>query len=226
MSAVTYELLYFKNACARSESIKAVFTLAGVDFKLSLYDFEGDWASIKSETPLGQVPVLRVHDAATDAVVVQLSDSQAIERFLAKRFGVLNIDADDDVALAQLTARRNDLESVLYSFWDIYFSPKELNESPALISVYNSAAENLVLFHEKLLAANHGGNGHYFGTKITVADIALTHLVLYTRSAGHGAPFAPEKAPLINKVADAVVNSAELSDFYKGFAKRLAEYKF
>ncbi|KAI8866382.1 hypothetical protein GQ42DRAFT_158801 [Ramicandelaber brevisporus] len=92
--------------------------------------------------------------------------------------------------------------------------------------VDSPSSDHLVQYHEKVLAANNGGNGHYFGSKITVADIALANLVLYTRAAGNGAPFTPEKAPLINKVVDAVTASAELKEFYNGFAARLAEYKF
>ncbi|KAI8865975.1 hypothetical protein GQ42DRAFT_173163, partial [Ramicandelaber brevisporus] len=125
---------------------------------------------------------------------------------------------------AQLAARRSDIEGVLVLFWNIYFGPKELEGNAAIAALYTDGAEHLVQYHEKVLAANNGGNGHYFGSKITVADIALANLVLYTRAAGHGAPFTPEKAPLINKVVDAVTASAELKQFYNGFAARLAEF--
>ncbi|KAI8871406.1 hypothetical protein GQ42DRAFT_162050, partial [Ramicandelaber brevisporus] len=89
---VKYDLLYWKDINGRGEVIKAIFALANVEYTYTDVQL-ADWMVVKATTPLGHIPVLRIIDADTGETVDQLAESGAIERWLAKRFGVLNLPA-------------------------------------------------------------------------------------------------------------------------------------
>lgn len=60
-----------------------VFAAAGQPYEDDrIAGFEA-WKTIKPTTPLGQVPVLEIHDGSN---VIKLSQSITIARFLAKRY--------------------------------------------------------------------------------------------------------------------------------------------
>ncbi|KAI8871392.1 hypothetical protein GQ42DRAFT_162036 [Ramicandelaber brevisporus] len=235
---VKYDLLYWKDINGRGEVIKAIFALANVDYTYTDVQL-ADWLAVKATTPLGHVPVLRIIDADTGETVDQLAESGAIERWLAKRLGVLNLpaldndaknnNADLDTQLAKLEAIRADIEFALNRFWEYHNPLNGCDQSDRARDNLASTFQSLVTHHERILAANSSdgaGNGHYFGTKITAVDLALVNLVKYARHVRNAGAFEPDSAPLINKVVDAVTASPELRDYYADFDARLAQRTF
>ncbi|KAI8872614.1 hypothetical protein GQ42DRAFT_161147 [Ramicandelaber brevisporus] len=254
---VKYDLLYWKDINGRGEVIKAIFALANVDYTYTDVQL-ADWLAVKATTPLGHVPVLRIIDADTGETLDQLAESGAIERWLAKHFGVLNLPALDsdaahnsaannsadaahndadldtpssklDTQLAKLEAIRADIEFASNRFWEYHNPLNGCDQSDRARDNLASTFQSLVTHHERILAANSSdgaGNGHYFGTKITTADLALVNLVKYARHIRNADAFEPDSAPLINKVVDAVTASPELRDYYIDFDARLAQRTF
>ena len=55
-SSTVYGLHYF-NARGRAEGIRLIFAQAGQKFEDHRYTYE-EWAKLKSQMPLGQIPVL------------------------------------------------------------------------------------------------------------------------------------------------------------------------
>lgn len=70
----SYTLNYF-NARGRAELTRLVFAAAGVEFTDKRVEF-ADWAALKAEAPLGQMPYLEVDG-------VKLPQSCSIARFVA-----------------------------------------------------------------------------------------------------------------------------------------------
>ncbi|KAI8865463.1 hypothetical protein GQ42DRAFT_166047, partial [Ramicandelaber brevisporus] len=192
---VEYEIVYFKGVCGRSETIKALLTLAGAKFSVTGVD-PADWfgnPAIKANTALGHLPLLRVRSSENGELIHEIPDSLAIERFIARRYNLLNVEGEFE--LATLEAVRSDINDVLTAFWMSFFGPPGI-KGEAGQSQFKSQAETLVTFHEKLLAKN-GSNGHYFGSKITIADLAATNMIKYARKMSLAEPFDAEKAPLL-----------------------------
>ncbi|KAI8867157.1 hypothetical protein GQ42DRAFT_164985 [Ramicandelaber brevisporus] len=216
---IKYELVYWKGICGRSEGIRALFAILGIDYTYTGVTF-AEWPEYKPSTKRGQLPMLRIRDAATDELLEEIGESTSIERLLAKRYGIINVDSDEE--LAEIEAARSDMEYVLTRFWDYNVGPDGFAKTEVALGMFNKAATSFASFHEKLLANNSNGNGHYVGDKITIADIGLVIMVKFLRKAGNGDAFTAENAPLINKVVETLTSSNELKEYFVGLDERLA----
>ena len=84
---MVYEIHYF-SVRGRAENTRLICAYGGFEFKNVFHD---DWPARKAETPFGQLPVLK--DTETGFALAQ---SHAIERYLAKKAGL--IPTDDQLA--------------------------------------------------------------------------------------------------------------------------------
>jgi glutathione S-transferase len=80
---VHYKLVYF-NARGLGEPSRYIFAAAGQDYEDFRFERE-DWPKHKPNTPFGQAPVLEITDGSS---TIQISQSAAIARFLANKFGL------------------------------------------------------------------------------------------------------------------------------------------
>eukprot|EP00275_Glaucocystis_incrassata_P001072 EC121704.1.p1 GENE.EC121704.1~~EC121704.1.p1 ORF type:complete len:111 (+),score=7.60 EC121704.1:173-505(+) len=85
------KLVYF-NARGRAEVSRMLFIVAGVEFEDYRFDRE-NWPTLKTQFTYGQVPILEVDG-------VRVAQSQAIERFLARRLGLRGL-SDIDAPLIE-----------------------------------------------------------------------------------------------------------------------------
>ena len=107
----TYKLIYF-NGRGRAEVSRLIFVAAGQKYEDARFERE-QWPSLKSQMPLGQVPVLEVDGT-------KIPQSGSIARFLAKQFqlaGKDNLeqakvdavgDTINDLMMASIPARREE----------------------------------------------------------------------------------------------------------------------
>merc|ERR1711860_489690 len=79
MSKGAYKLTYFDGK-GRGEVARLLFAAGGAKFEDKRIKFE-DWPALKPKTPLGTLPILEVDGKS-------LSQSYAINRFLARKFGL------------------------------------------------------------------------------------------------------------------------------------------
>jgi len=79
-----YKLTYF-NFTALAEPIRWIFKVKNVDFEDERIEM-ADWPNHKSRFPQGQVPSLVIEDGK------ELTQSNAIGRFLGKKFGLVTND--------------------------------------------------------------------------------------------------------------------------------------
>ncbi|KAJ1957868.1 hypothetical protein GGI12_004899 [Dipsacomyces acuminosporus] len=192
----TYTLRYFPIK-ARAETIRALLSFSGATWK----NEHPAWPQEKANQPFGKLPVLI--EAAEDGSEFVLTDSLAIEKYIATKY---SISVDGDIKqLARQDEIRNQIKDIYELLVQYKFGPE--SGRPSVFEKYNVLASAFAKAHESLLTAN-GSNGHYFGNKTTYVDIALyaTLSVLRTISAevmtGADAFFTKENAPEINKVLD------------------------
>ncbi|CAF0855834.1 unnamed protein product [Brachionus calyciflorus] len=79
----TYKFTYF-DIKLRGEFIRFILSYSGAKFDDNRVKPE-DWISLKPKTPFGQLPVLEIKKGSQ---VVEISQSQAIARYLANEFGL------------------------------------------------------------------------------------------------------------------------------------------
>ena len=84
-----YTLHYF-GVRGKGELIRLCFFAAGQPFVDKRYSFE-DWPAIKAEMPLKQMPVLELADGQ------RYCQSLPIARFVAKKFGLMGDDIEDEL---------------------------------------------------------------------------------------------------------------------------------
>jgi len=173
----TYRLHYF-NGRGRGELSRYLFFISGTPYEDIRYALpsrginEGlDFDKAKSEGkfPYGQVPILEVTTYGKTTVIAQ---SHAIERYLARKFGLLG-DGDEEGGV---------IESITEGILDIvqaYFVPRRNpNKEESEKGLKQFFAETLPKhfgFIAKIYENNPHKSGWAVGDKISLADIALFH---------------------------------------------------
>jgi len=158
---VHYKLTYF-NGRGLAETARQIFAYAGVEFEDVRFPHDEERAAFKAfkpKAPFGQVPVLEVDGK-------MLSQSNAINRFLGRQFGLAGANDFEAAQIDALADGLQDMRQKLYP-WHMEKDPakkKELFEK----LVEETLKPGLQRF-EKFLTDN--GHGHFVGSKMSWFDI-------------------------------------------------------
>ncbi|XP_064596196.1 hematopoietic prostaglandin D synthase-like [Liolophura sinensis] len=171
-----YKLIYF-NLRARGEIIRLLFSLAGVPFEDYRVDLDehfnpaAEYAEIKKAAPFGQLPVLEVDGE-------NLAQSHAIERFLAREFG---LDGETSLQKAKVDMWIEGADEILRRVSDNieeHDAKKKAADKNRIMTVVAPAVLGAL---EKTLSLNKGG--FIVGDKLTVADVAFFSVQDWLKSA-------------------------------------------
>ncbi|KAG0321488.1 hypothetical protein BGZ97_011133 [Linnemannia gamsii] len=159
---VVYKILYFK-LHGMAATTRIMLALSGAHWE-SIYP--QDWTNEKLETPFGLMPIL-YETHPTSGQTLEIPESEAIERHLARKFGFWGKDAWEEIAIHVFYCSSKSVLSwyvnkVLLAFPDT--KARELTkfvekEIPAWISQ-----------HEKWLDRSQTP-GFYVGNQLSIADI-------------------------------------------------------
>ncbi|XP_055341437.1 glutathione S-transferase 1-like [Paramacrobiotus metropolitanus] len=144
--ATKYVYHYF-NGQGRGEAVRWIFALAGEDFVDHRID-AAEWPEFRSQTPFGTLPFLEV-----DGKI--LGESLTIQRFLARRFGLVGSNEWEHARVDELVD---------------YVTAK----AEQVREHYLKAAETPLTKLQDMLAQNDKGEGYFVGQAPTWADIAIT----------------------------------------------------
>ncbi|GJJ76804.1 hypothetical protein EMPS_09163 [Entomortierella parvispora] len=160
----SFKLLYF-GLHGRGEMSRTLLAYGGVRYE----EIPLQWPVMKADTRFGCLPVL--YETTSSGTVLQLSESLAIERYLARKFNLLGSNAWEEHLVNEYT---NSTETLSGNFMKICFVSDEVRQKEAEI-FYRDHLTRWVQVHERLLAEEgQKQNGHYVGDKITLADIRTT----------------------------------------------------
>ncbi|KAI8871028.1 hypothetical protein GQ42DRAFT_162293 [Ramicandelaber brevisporus] len=214
---VQYELVYFPGV-GRAEAARALLSLGDAKWKVTNVT-QAEWASYKPTTPLGYLPILREYNPATGEQVLELSESSAIESYLASKVGA---NGTNDKEAALIASIRANFEG-LFTKITATFLIQDAAEKAEAIKKLREPTAYLVAKHEKFLDANHkGGNGHYVGDKLSYADISGFQLVNLAKRFNLEDLVNEENAPLLNKVKIAVATNPGLQGYLQDVVARAA----
>ncbi|KAF9917627.1 hypothetical protein BX616_000403 [Lobosporangium transversale] len=195
----TFKYLYF-GLHGRGELTRRILAFAGAKWE----ELPVDWPSQKESVPFKVLPV--VYEVTSDGTVIELAESQAIERYLAQKFNLYGKNVYEHHKVEQYLSS---IDGVL-----IPFGTKVLNSAENRVEeankIYSNILDKFIAIHEEHLKKN-GSNGHYVGNTTTLADLKLALLVdrlfLLKPKGANEVPLSAEKSPNIWKVYE-TVNSA------------------
>ncbi|KAJ2082643.1 hypothetical protein H4R24_001392 [Coemansia sp. RSA 988] len=125
-----------------------------------------EWPEEKEKQPLGRLPVLI--EKRVDGSELVLSESQTIERFLARTFGFLPMDPGQSAIQEQLRDQQSD---VFYSFFYMTFVHSDEDKKLGR-EKFNDLFTRIVNIYADILKTNSCKN-HLFGDKLSYADMSL-----------------------------------------------------
>ncbi|KAK2156990.1 hypothetical protein LSH36_201g04023 [Paralvinella palmiformis] len=156
-----YKLTYF-NFRARAELARLLFACAGVEFDDERITTIEKWVELKPATPFGQLPLLNVGG-------VQICQSHAIARYLAREFGFAG-KTNLDQARADMVVEC--VADMLDPIQPCYREPDNVKKEQMRRS-YREMLPDFMEKLEKMLENNNNGNEYFVGSELTWADLAV-----------------------------------------------------
>jgi len=166
----TFEVRYFK-LHGMGGNARTILSLAGAKFTNA--DYENDWDVQRPLTPFGLMPVL-TETSADGKTKLQIAESDAIERYLSRKFGLLGGNAFEEVLVNTFVSNSQAL--VLQIFAKIAVVEDLQVRAANLGLLIKDHISPWIRYHEQHLQAN-GANGHYVGNKTTLADVKADYLI-------------------------------------------------
>ncbi|OMJ11942.1 Glutathione S-transferase 4 [Smittium culicis] len=212
-----YELFYLPFH-GRSLTSKILLELSGVNWKLT----HPEWPKEKPNMPYGRLPVLVETDI--DGTKFTLTESRAIEEYLADKFGFYPKDKKQQATCLQYV---NQIFDVMESYVDIVIYTKRtalvvgaeaegLTKKPEecedreqffiakhLENINKTLTSTIAYFlekHEHILS--NSKSGYYIGDSITYADIALFSVFTCLKLRGLETQFSSIKFPHVMKLIE------------------------
>jgi len=184
-----------------AEMSRCILHYAGVEFEDQRITHE-QWPELKSSTPFGQVPVLTVDG-------VQIPQSFAIARFLAKRHGLAG-KTDVEAALLDAVADMNkDFTTEVSPYFMVAAGRREGDKDKLYKEFFQPAVERHFPRLEKLL--KESGSGFYGKSGVSWVDF---HLASALVTAEKFAPDEVKKHPELIAHRDRVHALPQLKNYF------------
>lgn len=164
---VNYKLYYF-NMKGRGELIRLLFAASGQkydDFRIG----QNDWPEYKSKAPFGQAPYLEITNGKKTMI---LSQSVAIARFLARKFGFAG-KGDEEQAMVDMYG--DQISDLLNEFAKYMMEKDETKKQ----EIFQKLQTEIMPFHMKFFEAKLADSktGFFFDSGLTWIDLYLFNLL-------------------------------------------------
>ncbi|KAF8948171.1 hypothetical protein BGZ47_006134 [Haplosporangium gracile] len=204
----TYKVLYF-GIHGRGELTRTLLAYSGAKWE----ELPVDWANQKEHTPFKVLPV--VYETTQDGTILELAESQAIERYLANKYGLYGKNAYEAHKVEQIFSSA---DGVAQAFSQKIIGTAQDKRVEEANKFYVEVLPKFIAIHEAHLVKN-GSNGHYVGNSATLADIKvanlLDRLLLLRPKGADEVPFSAEKTPNLWKVLEKVNSHPTLAAWKK-----------
>ncbi|KAF9998728.1 hypothetical protein BGZ65_005801 [Modicella reniformis] len=178
------------------------------DAKWENFEVNEHWNEQKSETPFGCVPVLHVIKGEK---MVALSEAATVEQYLAKHYGLLGENQYEETLIK--TIHSSSLSTFSEFYASVTWNMPEVHDK-CLQGFKGRTLVNWVKTHERHLIDN-GSNGHYFGDKLTLADIKTANVIDHFALQPEGPELIEiiKTSPVLWKVKETVDNHPKMSKY-------------
>ncbi|KAF8932165.1 hypothetical protein BGZ47_011523 [Haplosporangium gracile] len=159
---VVYRILYFK-LHGMAATARIMLALSGAGWE-SIYP--QDWTNEKHETPFGLMPILyETHPSS--GLTLEIPESEAIERYLARKFGFWGKDAWEETAIHVFYCSSKSVLSLYVNKVLLAFADTKARELGKFVE---KEVPVWIAQHEKWLGRSQTP-GFYVGDLISIADI-------------------------------------------------------
>ncbi|KAG0350589.1 hypothetical protein BG005_009860 [Podila minutissima] len=190
----TFEICYF-GIHGLAHVVRTTLAVSGAKFTSYVPE---DWASEKPKKPFGVMPTLK------ETSVIEIAESDAIARYLARKFGYMGTNAFEETVINQFVSSTN---SVANSIFVKYFSAKDPEaKAEVKAKLLADTIQPWMRNHEQHLADN-GSNGHYLGSALSLADIATAVQISMINGLFGADTITEEKNPALVKVQTNVLST-------------------
>ncbi|KAF9083248.1 hypothetical protein BGX23_011647 [Mortierella sp. AD031] len=167
-----------------------------------------NWMEEKEKTPFGCLPVLYINKGDQEVII---SETLAIENYLAKQFGLLGDNEYEETLIRAFHCSSATLHGVFSN--SVTWNLPEVQEK-TLAAFKARQLVHWVKAHERHLL-NNGDNGHYVGNKLSLADIRTANLIQLFSLQPYGDELIEiiKQAPALWKVKATVENDPKLTEW-------------
>ncbi|KAG0070923.1 hypothetical protein BGZ89_012074 [Linnemannia elongata] len=189
---VVYKILYFK-LHGMAATTRIMLALSGALWE-SIYP--QDWANEKHETPFGLMPIL-YETHLSSYLTLEVPESEAIERYLARKFGFWGRDAWEETAIHVFYCSSKSVLSLYVNKVLLAFPDTKSRE---LAKFVEKEVPGWIVQHEKWLGRSKTP-GFYVGNQLSIADIhSVVCLDRFLTIPECKELFSPEKTPNLFKL--------------------------
>jgi len=161
-----YKLTYF-DSTGRGELSRWIFAYAGQEYE-DVRINKADWPTLKANYPNGKLPILEF-----DGIL--LTQSIAIARFLARRFGLVG---KDDIESAQADSVVDYVLDIINKELFPIVLEQDKEKQTALKEELKVSIHPYLKALERDLKANNNGDGFFVGDQPTWADFIVAYVVV------------------------------------------------
>jgi len=201
-----YDLYYF-GLFGISGTVRTILAVSDANFTSNNPPGDTWKTQYKPRTPFGVMPVLR-ETFADGSLTFLISETDAIERYLSRKFGYFGKTALEDVIISQFQSSTNSLiQKLVYRYLILDKDPelRAANKEKLL----GGPIIDWICIHEKHLSENpvavaakeEHGNGHYVGDSISLADLKTVQLIDMIRALSDKL-ISKDKTPALWKVKE------------------------
>ncbi|KAI1315306.1 hypothetical protein EDD11_000967 [Mortierella claussenii] len=204
----SFKVLYF-GVHARGELIRNILAFVGAKWEELLVD----WSNQKEHTPFKCLPV--VYETSSNGTILELAEAQAIERYLAQKFGLYG---KNDYEHHKVEQYLTSIDGVFLAFGTKVIGAGPDQRAEEANKIYSEVLPKFITVHEEHLKKN-GSNGHYVGNNTTLADLKLAalidRLVLLKPKGSNELPLSAEKSPNLWKVYETLQGNSHYAEWKK-----------
>ncbi|KAJ1967867.1 hypothetical protein IWQ62_001584 [Dispira parvispora] len=207
-----YEVYYFQ-LTGFGEAARTLLEYGGAEWSDK---YPENWETEKPLTPYGKLPMLIEH--GDDGKVLKIVESDAIYRYLARKFGLYGQDIHEDVQQDTILSQWKEIHSLIL----LIMSGNE-NVKQYAVGKFKEASQHLFQKHGELLKKN--GTGHYVGNRTTLADIATYTALRSLKKAGLADENMPHKEEF-DRFEATLASDPKFKRYLDGTEARFANYKY
>ncbi|KAF9929368.1 hypothetical protein FBU30_001634 [Linnemannia zychae] len=203
----TFQLLYFP-IHGRGELIRNLLAFSGARWE----ELAVDWPAQKPKTPFQVAPI--VYEHTTSGTILELAESNAIERYLARKFNLFGSNIWEENLVNQYY---HSTEGLIQAFALRVVGATPNARVDEANRFYTEVLTKFVEIHEVHLKEN-GDNGHYVGDRVTLADLKVAQTldrILLLVPKGVQVPLSAELTPSLWKVKETVESNPSYAAWKK-----------